>query len=375
MKKWIFTLFATAIFLLAPSAVHAASFPDVNANTEIGRAIDFLADKQIVRGFPDGTFKPYAYVTRGQAAKMIGQLTLTVSSARYQQGITQSSFTDVSVSHEYYSSIQGLHEYNIVNGYADGTFRMNNTVTRAHVAKMLAYSYNLKKPTTQQSFSDVPKTSPRYAYINAVYVANIMPYRTFSPDKRVTRGEMALFLFRAYNQATNDLQASTALQPFIGTQTTIGKAYAEHEFMDEAIRRNMPIAAARQSVRNYHFYAGYELPYPCSMFMEEGFSLCYEDGMSNGKNGINRVVLYDEQMENPKLKGRVLVQALGERSLSIKTYNYDGAIWYIGHTKQAINGVYYGFMASAGQSTNPLSFSAAHLTHLSVSVNPLEQLY
>ena len=57
---------------------------------------------------------------------------------------------------------------------------------------------------------------------------------------------------------------------FFGTQTTIGKAYAEHEFIDEAIHRNMPIAVARQS----------------SIFIEEGFRLCYKDSMSNGKSGV-----------------------------------------------------------------------------------------
>lgn len=49
-----------------------ASFPDVAPGSHYASDIDALVSAEVVAGFPDGTFRPRAAVTRGQMARLIG---------------------------------------------------------------------------------------------------------------------------------------------------------------------------------------------------------------------------------------------------------------------------------------------------------------
>lgn len=61
---------ATSAIVIAPPA-YAAFFPDVNPSTEEGKAIIQLAERGIISGYMDGTFKPANPITRTQAAKIL----------------------------------------------------------------------------------------------------------------------------------------------------------------------------------------------------------------------------------------------------------------------------------------------------------------
>lgn len=74
MKKvWISVCaFVLGFSLFIPFA-KAAQFTDVTANNRFYDEILFLADEGIISGFPDGKFKPGQEVTRGAAAIIIGK--------------------------------------------------------------------------------------------------------------------------------------------------------------------------------------------------------------------------------------------------------------------------------------------------------------
>ncbi len=63
------TLVASAIVPVAS----AKSFSDVAENNEFQPFIDALSDTGVINGYPDGTFKPGAKLTRGQVVKMLGR--------------------------------------------------------------------------------------------------------------------------------------------------------------------------------------------------------------------------------------------------------------------------------------------------------------
>lgn len=373
MKKWMLFIVLLAAIFLVPSMTQA-KFPDVNYNTEMGRAIDFLQKEGVVQGFPNGTFQPYRLVTRGQAAKMIGQLTNTVSMSYFTPLTAESHFKDVPVRHEYFPSIHGLLEYGAIGGYADGTFRIQQSVNRAHVSKMMANAFVLLAPTTNIAFTDIARTNDRYTFASRVYAAGIMPYKTFYPNKTVSRGEMALFLYRAYNKMAVDIRQAQTLKPFIGTNTTLGKAWNDHSFMDEAVRQRMPIGAVRQSVDEPHYYAGYEMPQPCSYFADEQFNICYDTG-ADGKYGVVTAFLYDYDMEH-EVALRTLKQALGQHAFTIETMTQEnGQLLLMGYTKNAVNGLYYGFSAYGGPANAPFAQDAAIVRQMSVSLSPTVHFY
>jgi 5'-nucleotidase / UDP-sugar diphosphatase len=59
-----------------PSAVRAvvATFSDVPSTHTHAQGIQWAVDRGVVKGYPDGTFRPDSPVTRGQLASMLAKL-------------------------------------------------------------------------------------------------------------------------------------------------------------------------------------------------------------------------------------------------------------------------------------------------------------
>lgn len=375
MRLFFSFIIMTVLIVLSPTLTEARPFIDVNHQTEMGRAIDFLSNEGVISGYEDGTFKPYNNVTRGQAAKMMAHLTYTVSEVEYNPSTT-ATFRDIPLTHQYYNPIQALVEYDVISGYADGTFKQGQPITRVHTAKMLAHLFVLPHFEARHVFSDVAKTSERYEYVNAVVQARIIRETAaarFSPNVNVTRGEFALFLFRAYNYTNTTLQASKKLPAFISTNSTIGKAFANHAFMKADIRQKMPIAAARQAVESIHFSSPATIKDNCSQFMNESFKLCYGQGFVDGQTGITSVFLYDDGTSGYKVNA--LQQALGQQAFTYESEKVGNVQWHYGKTAKAHNGLYYQFIASAGEKAPYATLANANIVQLQISTRPIMSIY
>ena len=161
---------------VSPSSVHAV-------------AIDALAERGIAEGLVDGSFRPGHVVQRGQMATFIAR-SLNIT------GTEPPQFPDAHGS-VHAAAIAAVSEAGIASGFADGTFRPSEAVTRGQMASFLARAANLS-PTTQSSFSDVAG-SVHTDSIGAVAQAGIttgFPDGTFRPDEPVSREQMATFLIR-----------------------------------------------------------------------------------------------------------------------------------------------------------------------------------
>ena len=144
------TAVLAASVIVAPTAQAAQVFPDVPTTHGHYETINELAERGIVKGFPDGTFKPGNSVTRGQAAKMIaGILGLDTTN------VTNPNFKDIKTDFQYYGAIAALVDEGIIDGYEDGTYRPDATLTRGHMAKILNRAFNLTADTTPAPFTDI----------------------------------------------------------------------------------------------------------------------------------------------------------------------------------------------------------------------------
>jgi hypothetical protein len=76
------------------------------------------------------------------------------------------TFGDVPVGSTFYDFIRCLACKGIVSGYADGTFRPNNEVTRGQLSKMVSNAAGFAEDPNPQIFQDVPPTNPFYEWIN-----------------------------------------------------------------------------------------------------------------------------------------------------------------------------------------------------------------
>jgi hypothetical protein len=129
------------------------------------------------------------------------------------------TFSDVPTTDTFYPWIRCLACRGIISGYADGTFRPNNNITRGQIAKMVANAAGFSEPITGQSFEDVPTGSPFYEFIERLYRRGHMggypcgqrpeetciapenrPY--FRPNENATRGQLSKIVANAagYNE-------------------------------------------------------------------------------------------------------------------------------------------------------------------------------
>jgi len=125
------TIIARAFNLQSASSV--ASFPDVGNSHWAKDFINAAALHGIIRGYPDGSFRPNEPVTRAEMTVMAAiayDMTAPSGKGNY--------FTDLTENHWAAPYVNAFAEANIIKGYDDGTFRPNGTASRAEFAYLIA---------------------------------------------------------------------------------------------------------------------------------------------------------------------------------------------------------------------------------------------
>ena len=155
-----------------------------------------------VQGMGDGTFHPGDSLSRNQAAKML----VSASEVKLADAL-DCPFDDVPGWARVY--VATAYNRGYMRGYTDGTFRGQNRISRAEFVAMLAQYLKAEnvslEPTTDASFTDVPKDGDAW-YTQSVYLlANagiITGYKdgTFRPQANVNRTEAVVMLNRLFGR-------------------------------------------------------------------------------------------------------------------------------------------------------------------------------
>lgn len=98
-------------------------YTDVQPDTWCNAAVSTMTRAGVIEGFSDGTFRPYAPITRAQFAAIAVRFFEVVYSG-------EDKFSDIA-DHWARDYINKAAEAAIINGYSDGTFRPNQNITRA----------------------------------------------------------------------------------------------------------------------------------------------------------------------------------------------------------------------------------------------------
>ncbi len=147
-----------------------ASFQDVSEDAWYSKAVCTLASLGIIKGYSDGTFQPENSITRAEF------VTIAMHFAKSTTGNVK--FTDLSSDHWAYGNIQSAYANGWINGYDDGSFHPDSTITRAEVAtianNMLGRipdkAYIDANAATLKRFPDV--TSGFWGYYTIVEASN-----------------------------------------------------------------------------------------------------------------------------------------------------------------------------------------------------------
>ncbi|WP_425353879.1 S-layer homology domain-containing protein [Cohnella thailandensis] len=161
------------------------------AGSSIAKAIKL----RIVSGYEDNTFRPNAPVSRAEFAAMI------VRAFGLPPSASSAPFTDTG-SNWAAGSIGALAEKGIVTGYANGSFKPNDTISRAEMVAIIARIVNLSAISTgtPASFADL---SGSYWAANAIKQAAAarlvqgISDSLFAPGNSVTRAEAVTLIIRA----------------------------------------------------------------------------------------------------------------------------------------------------------------------------------
>ena len=114
-----------------PFVFERQTFSDVK-NTEFESAVNLLVQRGVIRGYSDGTFRPYQSLTRGEAAKI---MLATVGYTPLQPISETALFPDATGWEK--SWVNETYRRELAKGFPDGTFRPWQRLTRAEASKLI----------------------------------------------------------------------------------------------------------------------------------------------------------------------------------------------------------------------------------------------
>lgn len=161
------TMIVRALGGYDPEVDYGGSYKDVADGKWYTNYIAFAKKQGITAGYPDGTYRPNAPITRAEAARLLAV------AAKYVSG-ESGAFSDIDESAWYAAAVNALHEAGVISGYEDGTFRPAKRITRAEAVKLVVMVTknalnDLERGNIQKyaycPFTDVNKGHWAYAYI------------------------------------------------------------------------------------------------------------------------------------------------------------------------------------------------------------------
>jgi len=207
LSKNVFVCLVTIFFLYIsiPKQAQAVRYSDVPTNHWAYYAIQYLSDRGIMTGYPDGTFKPNNPLRREETAVMLTRLFGI-------QGVSPetASFKDVSVKDWSFPYVEVIKKTRVMADLLlDDTFKPDAYVTRiefvAIQVRSLAMKYyadNIHKDEIQDAISEftdyaqIPNWAKGYLTV-ALRSKTIKGYpdSTFQPNRYLSRAEIAYLLY------------------------------------------------------------------------------------------------------------------------------------------------------------------------------------
>lgn len=164
----------------------AIVFSDLPASAYCSEAAARLLSLGAINGYTDGSFRPDRNITRAEFAKM-----LVVAMGWELENPKQASFPDENSDDWAYKYIETGKAHGVLSGYKDGFFRPGKNISRGEIAKILAMALNL--PNGSSSLNDINSHWAK-DLINACTTADIVngyADKTFKPNNPATRCEAA----------------------------------------------------------------------------------------------------------------------------------------------------------------------------------------
>lgn len=178
------------------------SFEDISESLEWSKpAIDYLVKRGIISGTSENSFEPERSITRAEFTKII------VAAFGFEDTEGDVSFTDVNDDDWYSEFVKIAVKNGLVQGYPEGDFRPNATITREEMATILVRAFKalgIDIETGDVDFADSEEIGDWAAeYVAALANLGIVQGRgdnMFVPKDNLTRAEAAVVIYKSIMQ-------------------------------------------------------------------------------------------------------------------------------------------------------------------------------
>lgn len=199
----LWTLLILSFILLIPGQAFGEEQPYVYITDHKGHwaeaSIQEFVDMGITRGYPDGTFRPDAPISRAEF------LALVARAFDLKVGPEDTPFPDVTPQDWFRPEVSAAKAAGIVGGYPDGRFMPQKPVTRVEIVAMVirAAQNSLLETKEARSFPDVdPNSWMAEPVTRGVKTGIVSGYDDgrFYPEKGASRAEAVAILIRVLNE-------------------------------------------------------------------------------------------------------------------------------------------------------------------------------
>lgn len=163
-------------------------------------AVEFLQRRGIIDGYGDGSFGPQNNITRAEALKVILE-----ALGETPELVNVSEFDDVSTNAWYSGYVHVAKKKGIVNGYGDGTFGPNKTVSQVELLKIALESFGIDVSNyTVSNLPDGIATDQWFSvYLQYSIDTGILDVEDVNPNKGMTREKFSEVVYRLIEQQEN----------------------------------------------------------------------------------------------------------------------------------------------------------------------------
>ena len=164
------------------------AYTDLAADSPLWPYVCYMVDKGIVKGFPDGTFRPSESLTRAQITSVM----VRVKGLKSTAGVG-STFSDVPSTHWAFGEIEAAAKAGVFKGYPDGSFYPDSPISRAEAVALLMRLFGGANSNKTVSISDVAVDHWAYLQVSTAVQAGLVKLsadNNFNPDEPFRRGEL-----------------------------------------------------------------------------------------------------------------------------------------------------------------------------------------
>jgi hypothetical protein len=292
--------FVNWLWVLAgrPRATRTHGFTDVGPGSWIADPLSWAAERGIVTGYPDGTFRPNASIVRSEVASWVwnladrpvpdngstytdvpdtrwfAQAAAWLAERGYASGYPDRTFrggldldraqavnwlylarqyADIRPTDWHATAVDWGRYRGVVSGYDDHTFRSNQASTRLNTVQMLWEAMDTPAAAANHTFSDVPTSETAVSWAAAAGIVTGYDDGTFRPTVAVNRGQAVMMLWKiAGEPEAGEPSGFTDVPPTAWNAEAV--SWADEQgivtgFDDGTFRPNQPVNRAQFTVQ------------------------------------------------------------------------------------------------------------------------------